>query len=94
LREGFGNKEVISIKELYNLNPGDFVTHIDHGVGRFDGLQTIDNNGKKQEAIRIIYKNSDILYVSIHSLHRISKYVGKDGTPPTLNKLGTKHGVN
>lgn len=90
LREGFGNKEVISIKELYNLNPGDFVTHIDHGVGRFDGLQTIDNNGKKQEAIRIIYKNSDILYVSIHSLHRISKYVGKDGTPPTLNKLGTK----
>jgi len=90
LREGFGHKEVISIKELYNLNPGDFVTHIDHGVGRFDGLQIIDNNGKKQEAIRLIYKNNDILYVSIHSLHRISKYVGKDGTPPSLNKLGTK----
>ncbi len=90
LREGFGTKDVISIKELYNLNPGDFVTHIDHGVGRFDGLQIIDNNGKKQEAIRLIYKNNDILYVSIHSLHRISKYVGKEGTPPTLNKLGTK----
>lgn len=90
LREGFGHKEVISIKELYDLNPGDFVTHIDHGVGRFDGLQIIDNNGKKQEAIRLIYKNNDILYVSIHSLHRISKYVGKDGTAPTLNKLGTK----
>ena len=90
LREGFGNNEVISIKELYNLNPGDFVTHIDHGVGRFDGLQTIDNNGKKQEAIRLIYKNDDILYVSIHSLHRISKYVGKEGTPPSLNRLGTK----
>ncbi len=90
LREGFGHKEVISIKELYDLNPGDFVTHIDHGVGRFDGLQIIDNNGKKQETIRLIYKNNDILYVSIHSLHRISKYVGKDGTPPKLNKLGTK----
>lgn len=90
LREGFGRKEIISIKELYDLNPGDFVTHIDHGVGRFDGLQIIDNNGKKQEAMRLIYKNNDILYVSIHSLHRISKYVGKDGTPPTLNKLGTK----
>ena len=90
LREGFGNNEVISIKELYDLNPGDFVTHIDHGVGRFDGLQIIDNNGKKQEAIRLIYKNNDILYVSIHSLHRISKYVGKDGTPPPLNKLGSK----
>lgn len=90
LREGFANKEVISIKELYDLNPGDFITHIDHGVGKFDGLQIIDNNGKKQEAIRLIYKNSDILYVSIHSLHRISKYVGKDGTPPILNKLGSK----
>ena len=90
LREGFGHKEVISIKELYDLNPGDFVTHIDHGVGRFDGLQIIDNNGKKQEAIRLIYKNNDLLYISIHSLHRISKYVGKDGTPPVLNKLGTK----
>ncbi|MBC8320185.1 MAG: transcription-repair coupling factor [Bacteroidetes bacterium] len=90
LREGYGHKDVISIKELYDLNPGDFITHIDHGVGRFDGLQIIDNNGKKQEAIRLIYKNNDILYVSIHSLHRISKYVGKDGTPPALNKLGSK----
>ncbi len=90
LREGFGNKDVVSIKELYDLVPGDFITHIDHGVGKFDGLQIIDNNGKKQEAIRILYKNEDILYVSIHSLHRISKYVGKDGTPPSLNKLGTK----
>ena len=90
LREGFANKEVISIKDLYDLNPGDYITHIDHGVGKFDGLQIVDNNGKKQEAIRLIYKNDDILYVSIHSLHRISKYVGKDGTPPILNKLGSK----
>jgi len=89
LREGFGRKEAITLKELYDLQTGDFVTHIDHGVGRFDGLQIIDNNGKKQETIRLIYKNSDLLYISIHSLHRISKYVGKDGTPPVLNKLGS-----
>lgn len=89
LREGFGRKEALSIQEMYDLTPGDYVTHIDHGVGKFDGLQIIDNNGKKQEAIRLVYKNSDLLYVSIHSLHRISKYVGKEGTPPVLNKLGS-----
>ena len=89
LREGFGRKESISIQELYDLKPGDYITHIDHGVGKFDGLQIIDNAGKKQEAIRLIYKNNDLLYVSIHSLHRISKYVGKEGTPPVLNKLGS-----
>jgi len=89
LREGFGRKESISLLELYDLSPGDYVTHIDHGVGIFDGLQIIDNAGKKQEAIRLIYKNNDLLYVSIHSLHRISKYVGKEGTPPVLNKLGS-----
>jgi transcription-repair coupling factor (superfamily II helicase) len=65
------------------------VTHIDHGVGRFDGLEKIVNNGKEQEAIRLIYKNDDVLYVSIHSLHRISKYVGKEGTAPSLNRLGS-----
>lgn len=89
LREGFGRKEALSLQELYHLQPGDYVTHIDHGVGRFDGLQIIDNNGKKQEAIRLVYKNNDLLYVSIHSLHRISKYVGKEGTPPKLDKLGS-----
>lgn len=89
LREGFGRKEAISLKDLYDLQAGDFVTHIDHGVGRFDGLQIIDNDGKKQETIRLLYKNNDLLYISIHSLHRISKYVGKDGTPPVLNKLGS-----
>ena len=89
LREGFGRKEALSIKELYNLSPGDFVTHIDHGVGRFDGLQVIENNGKKQEAVRLIYKNGDLLYVNIHSLHRITKYVGKEGTPPQLHRLGS-----
>ncbi|MCX6282354.1 MAG: transcription-repair coupling factor [Bacteroidetes bacterium] len=89
LREGYTSKEALTIKEIYDLKPGDFVTHIDHGVGRFDGLEKIVNNGKEQEAIRLIYKNEDVLYVSIHSLHRISKYIGKEGTPPVLNRLGS-----
>lgn len=81
--------KIITLKELNNLSTGDFVTHIDHGVGKFSGLEKIDFNGKKQESIRIIYKNGDVLYVSIHSLHKISKYVGKDGTEPSLDKLGS-----
>jgi transcription-repair coupling factor (superfamily II helicase) len=89
LRDGYTSKEALKLKELYDLKPGDFVTHIDHGVGRFDGLEKIVNNGKEQEAIRLIYKNDDLLYVSIHSLHRISKYIGKDGTAPVLNRLGS-----
>ncbi len=89
LRDGYVSKEALSIKELYNLRPGDYVTHIDHGIGRFDGLEKIMNDGKEQEAIRLIYKNDDILYVSIHSLHRISKYVGKDGSAPSMNRLGS-----
>jgi transcription-repair coupling factor (superfamily II helicase) len=89
LRDGYASKEALTIKELYNLKPGDFVTHIDHGVGRFDGLEKIMNHGREQEAIRLIYKNNDILYVSIHSLHRISKYAGKDGSVPQLNRLGS-----
>ncbi len=89
LREGYTAKEALTLKDLYDLRPGDYVTHIDHGVGRFDGLEKIINNGKEQEAIRLIYKNEDLLYVSIHSLHRISKYIGKEGTAPTLNRLGS-----
>lgn len=89
LRDGYAGKEVMTLKEIYSLNPGDFVTHIDHGIGVFDGLEKIVNNGKEQEAIRLIYKNQDILYVSIHSLHRISKYSGKEGAAPTLNRLGS-----
>ena len=71
------------------MQPGDYVTHIDHGIGKFDGLEKIDNNGVEQEAIRLIYKGGDLLYISIHSLHRISKFVGKEGTAPSLNKLGS-----
>ncbi len=89
LRDGLASKEILTLKEIYNLTPGDFITHIDHGVGRYDGLETIEKNGNKQEALRIIYKEQDILYVSIHSLHRISKYIGKEGTAPSLNRLGT-----
>ncbi len=89
LREGYTAREALTLKELYDLRPGDFVTHIDHGVGRFDGLEKIVNNGREQEAIRLIYKNEDLLYVSIHSLHRISKYIGKEGVAPILNRLGS-----
>ncbi|RUA26144.1 MAG: transcription-repair coupling factor [Bacteroidetes bacterium] len=90
LKERFSNKEAITLKELYNLQPGDYVTHVDYGIGRFGGLEKINNNGKEQESIRLHYKNDDLLYVSIHSLHRIAKYVGKDGTEPKLSKLGSK----
>ncbi|MDZ7742096.1 MAG: transcription-repair coupling factor [Bacteroidota bacterium] len=89
LKDSFRSKEAITLKELYDLQPGDFVTHIDHGVGRFDGLEKIDVNGREQEAIRLTYKNNDLLYISIHSLHRIAKYVGKEGKVPQLNKLGS-----
>ncbi len=89
LRDSLSTKETLSIKELYNLKPGDYITHIDHGIGRFDGLEKIEVNGKQQEAIRLIYKGNDILYISIHSLHRISKYAGKEGTEPVLHRLGS-----
>ncbi len=81
--------EALTLKELQSLQQGDFIAHIDHGIGRFDGLEKIEVNGKMQESIRLIYKDNDILYVSIHSLHRISKYSGQEGSIPKLNKLGT-----
>lgn len=90
LKEGFKQaKQALTLKEIYNLQKGDYVTHVDHGVGRFSGLEAIDVNGKTQEAIRLEYKDGDIMYVSIHSLHRISKFTGKDGSVPKMNKLGT-----
>tara|TARA_B110000459_G_scaffold56709_1_gene63669 strand:+ start:1943 stop:5296 length:3354 start_codon:yes stop_codon:yes gene_type:complete len=91
LKEGFRQaKQALTLKEIYNLQKGDYVTHIDHGVGQFSGLETIDVNGKPQETIRLIYKEGDVLYVGIHSLHRISKFTGKDGSVPKMNKLGTQ----
>ncbi|MBK7174620.1 MAG: transcription-repair coupling factor [Bacteroidales bacterium] len=89
LAESFSGKQALTLKELYDLKPGDYVTHIDRGVGRYDGLEKINNNGRWQEAIRIIYSHDDLLYVSIHSLHRISKYSGKEGYTPSLDRLGS-----
>lgn len=90
LKEGFKkNEQALTIKELTNLQKGDFVSHIDHGVGRFDGLEKIDVNGKEQEAIRLLYSGGDLLYVSIHSLHRIAKFTSKEGAIPKINKLGS-----
>jgi len=95
LKEGFRQaKQALTLKEIYNLQKGDYVTHIDHGVGQFSGLETIDVNGKPQEAIRLVYKDGDVLYVGIHSLHRISKFTGKDGSVPKMNKLGTQAWTN
>ncbi len=81
--------ETLTIKEILSLNPGDFVTHIDHGIGRFGGLVKLNVNGKEQEAVKLVYKDNDFLYVSIHSLHRISKYTGKEGNVPRIDKIGS-----
>jgi transcription-repair coupling factor (superfamily II helicase) len=89
IRGYFTKKESISVKELTGLNPGDYVVHIDHGIGKFGGLEKIEVNGKIQEAIKLVYRDNDILYVGIHSLHRISKYKGKDSTEPKIYKLGS-----
>lgn len=89
LKNGYSKKQSITLKELTNLEKGDYVTHIDHGVGRFAGLQKIEVEGNKQEAIKLIYGDRDILYVSIHSLHKISKFNGKDGKAPKIHKLGS-----
>ena len=85
----FNKKESVSVKELMGLNPGDYVVHVDHGIGIFGGLEKIEVNGKIQEAIKLVYKDNDVLYVNIHSLHRISKYKGRDTEPPKVYKLGT-----
>lgn len=90
LRDGFQRrKEAMTLKELRGLHPGDYVVHIDHGVGRFAGLEKVEANGKLQEAIRLVYRDNDVLYVSIHSLHRISKFAGKDGEVPRIDKIGS-----
>ncbi|WP_425389679.1 transcription-repair coupling factor [Ekhidna sp.] len=88
-KEKFTKTKALTLKELKTLQPGDFVTHIDYGVGRFAGLDTVDVGSNKQEAIRLVYRDDDLLYVSLHSLHKISKYSGKEGEPPSINKLGS-----
>src|SRR5690554_441357 len=89
IKSGYSKKQTITLKELTTLSVGDYVTHIDHGIGKFGGLQKIDVDGKTQEAIKLVYADNDIVYVSIHSLHKISKYNGKDGAPPKIYKLGS-----
>ncbi len=89
LRDRLPAKQAFTLKEFSNLKPGDYVTHIDHGIGIYSGLEKIEVNGKIQEAIRLIYKGGDILYISIHSLHRIARYTGSEGKPPALHRLGS-----
>ena len=89
VKTGFNKRESITLAELNNLHIGDYVVHIDHGIGRFGGLQKVEINGRYQESIKLIYRDNDVLFVSIHSLHRISKYKGKDAEVPTVHKLGS-----
>lgn len=88
-KEKFSKSKAMTLKELRTLHPGDFVVHSDYGVGRFAGLEKVEVGGRQQEAIRLVYRDDDLLYVSIHALHKISKYTGKEGTPPPISKLGS-----
>ncbi|HWR32643.1 MAG TPA: transcription-repair coupling factor [Chitinophagaceae bacterium] len=89
VKQAYNKNKALTLRTLRELQPGDFVTHIDHGVGIFSGLQKLEINGKLQEAVRLIYKDTDILYVNINSLHKIAKYTGKEGSIPKINKLGS-----
>ncbi|EOZ96136.1 Transcription-repair coupling factor [Indibacter alkaliphilus LW1] len=86
--------KALTLRELKTLNPGDFVVHVDYGVGRFAGLEKVDVSGKLQEAVRLIFRDDDLLYVNIHSIHKISKYSGQEGTMPTMSKLGSPEWEN
>jgi len=89
VKQAYNKNNALTLRTLREFQPGDFVTHIDHGVGIFSGLQKLEVNGRLQEAVRLIYKDTDILYVNINSLHKIAKYTGKDGSVPKVNKLGS-----
>ena len=94
IRKKHSKSKALTLKELRTLNPGDYVVHIDHGIGRFAGLDAVDINGNKQEAVRLVYRDDDLLYISIHSLHKISKYSGKEAGPPLVSKLGSPEWEN
>ena len=94
VRKKHSKSKALTLKELRTLNPGDFVVHIDHGIGRFAGLDMVDVGGNKQEAVRLVYRDDDLLYISIHSLHKISKYSGKEAGPPQVSKLGSPEWEN
>lgn len=89
IRDRYKRSEAFTLKEIYDLQPGDFVVHIDHGIGVYKGLAKMDVNGVEQEVIKLEYKDGDVLFISIHSLHKISKYVGKEGTAPALHRIGS-----
>ncbi|MEJ7643143.1 MAG: transcription-repair coupling factor [Chryseolinea sp.] len=93
-KEKFTKSKALTLRELQMLQPGDFVTHIDYGIAKFAGLEKKEVNGHAQEAIRLVYRDDDLLYVSIHSLHKISKYSGRDGALPAISKLGTQEWEN
>ena len=93
-KEKFTKSKALTLRELQTLQPGDFVTHIDYGIAKFAGLEKKEVNGHQQEAIRLVYRDDDLLYVSIHSLHKISKYSGRDGALPVISKLGTQEWEN
>ena len=88
-KEKFSKSKALTFRELQTLQPGDFVTHIDYGISKFAGLEKKEVNGKEQEAIRLVFRDDDMMYVSIHSLHKISKYSGKEGAAPSISKLGS-----
>ena len=90
VKQAYSRGKALTLRALKELQPGDYVTHIDHGVGVYSGLQKIEVNGNMQEAVRIIYRDNDVLYVNINSLHKITKYTGKEGSPPRVNKLGSE----
>lgn len=93
-KQKFSKSKSLTLRELKTLQPGDYVVHIDYGVGRFAGLDTVAVGDNKQEALRLIYRDDDLLYVSIHSLHKISKYSSKDSMPPSISKLGSQDWEN
>ncbi|CAN5435634.1 transcription-repair coupling factor [soil metagenome] len=93
-KEKFSKSKALTLKELRALHPGDYVVHVDYGIGRFVGLDKLEINGKEQEVLRLIYRDDDLLIISIHSLHKISKYTGKEGTPPAVSKLGSQDWEN
>jgi transcription-repair coupling factor (superfamily II helicase) len=89
-KEKFSKSKALTLKELKSLQPGDYVTHVDYGVGRFAGLEKVEVSGRSQEVVRLVYRDDDFLFVSIHSLHKITKYSGKEGGPPQISKLGSQ----
>lgn len=94
VRKKHSKSKALTLKELKTLQPGDYVVHVDHGVGRFAGMDTVENDGNKQERLRLIYRDDDLLYISVHALHKISRYSGKEGAPPSVNKLGSQEWEN